>query len=181
MLIERIRKNFLRRAPLAGAIAALALAPTAQALEIGFGDSGSTAVSPSIVVTTDVRHQKLKIDIFGGGTMDFSTIVRTVEFTDGPIQVNDIRKQGLVDLRIKELGDDFIKKLPLENDGPLFLEELKVKTLDIAGLQGDVILDVDDVQPIVRQIGTPGSPVPEPGAALLFGAGLAAVALRSRR
>lgn len=108
--------------------------------------------------------------------MDLEKIVRTIDFQEGPVAVTHFEKRGLLDVRVQTAGDDTFRRLSLaEGDEPLRIERVQLRGLafDTPALAGSLRLELASP----RDLST-SAPIPEPGAALLFGAGLVAAAAR---
>jgi len=156
------------------ALALLLLAPAASALEISLARAEAFDLGDVVRIRTEIQVEKVRIDIFGGGSMDFEKIVRTIDFREGPVAVTRFERRGLLDVRVQTAGDDTFRRLSLaRGDEPLRIERVQLRGLafDTPALAGSLRLELAPA----RDRST-SAPVPEPGAALLFGAGLVAVA-----
>ena len=98
-----------------------------------------------------------------------------VRFGDGPVAVNRFAKNGLLNVEIQTIDDLGLKKLEIgDMIEPVLVERIRLKSLPIGMGNGSLVVDVDGNL-------DSSAPVPEPGAALLFGAGLFAASVASRR
>ena len=147
----------------------LGLASSAQAVYVELGDNGA---HPAISVQTETHMEQISISIFGGGTTTFEVTRRVFEFTDGPIMLRSVTIQGASAPTLLQ-GPDGTTLLTKKDAEwvPRLITAIETKTFGINGVRAKIGVD----------IAPPSSPIPEPGAALLFAAGLGAVAARTRR
>jgi hypothetical protein len=149
----------------------LALASSAQAVYIELSGDG---VYPAMSVRTETNMQKINISIFGGGTMDFEVTKTVYEFTDGPMMVRSVLIQGAsAPVTLDGLDDTtWLTKNDTEWV-PKWITSIETEAYGTFATQSKIGIDIDPTQ-------SPSSPIPEPGAALLFAAGLGVVCARTR-
>ena len=152
----------------------LGLGSPAAAIELNLERLDTLDLGGRAIVQTEVQLEEVKLGIFGGGTVVYEKVVHTIEFVGGPVEITRFEKNGLLDVAVKTVGDDVLKRLHLGAlDEPMMVEKIHLKSLDLGSETGALHIDV-------RHDIASSAPVPEPGAALLFGAGLV-VASRIRR
>ena len=149
----------------------LALASSAQAVYIELADDGAYS---AMSVRTETNMQKINISIFGGGTMDFAVTKTMYEFTDGPMMLRSVLIQGAsAPVALDGLdGTTWLTKKDAEWV-PKLITSIETETFGTHTAQSKIGVDIDPTQ-------SPSSPIPEPGAALLFAAGLGVVCARTR-
>ena len=181
MLTQRPRFPRILRASIATSLTtgsmALFTAPTASAIELGLDDVTASSLGDGMMIQTVREMDEWKIDVFGGGTVEFERVTKTIEFAGGPVAISGFETEGFLDVAVKTVDDEQLKSLALAELGdlvdPIMVERIQLKSLAIASDDGVLHIDLG------HDLGE-SAPVPEPGAALLFGAGLAAVASRRK-
>ena len=163
--------RFVRPAVLWTVCGFLALASSAQAVYVELADDGSY---PAMSVRTETHMQQVKISIFGGGTMDFEVTKTVYEFTDGPVMLRSVTfPDPSAPIMINGLdGTTWLTKKDAEWV-PKLITSIETETFGTHTAQSKIGVDIDPTQ-------SPSSPIPEPGAALLFAAGLGVVCARTR-
>ncbi len=188
-LSTRIRASWKSCAALAtfASLAVVGLAPTAQAAYVEFSPSMGPATEQ--IVDIDVNGMSISIiDEIRSVTMrsaeyavsfSYSVSVKTIRFNDGPVMLSSVEFTDASGSALIEVdGADGLERVYAGAEINQFVFSVQVIGLydayigNTAGaLVGGVNVD------IVR----PTDAIPEPGAALLFAAGLSAIAIRSRR
>ncbi len=164
--------RLVRPAMLWAACGLLALTSSAQAVYVELADDGAYH---EMSVRTETQIQKINISIFGGGTMDFAVTKNVYEFTDGPVMLRAVMIQGSsAPIMLNGLDDTtWLTK----NDAewvPKLITSIETDTFGFHAAQSKIGVEIDPMQ-------SPSSPIPEPGAALLFAAGLGVVSAGTRR
>ena len=185
MLTQRPRFPRIPQASIATSLTAgsmaLLIAPTTSAIELGLADDMASALGDGMMIQTVREMDAWKIDVFGGGTVEFERVTKTIEFEDGPVAITGFETEGFLDVAVKTVDDEQLRRLVLVDLGdladPVMVERIQLKSLAMAS--DDSVLHIDLGHDLGDNVGE-SAPVPEPGAALLFGAGLAAVASRRK-
>ena len=173
-MMKAIRFNrIIRPSMLLAACSFLGLASSAQALHVDLGEVGAS--DSAISVQTQTQIQQVSISIFGGGTKALAITQKTFEFTDGPIMIHSVSMHGAAGATMiyGPDGMSLVGKRDAEFI-PRLVAAIQTKTFGIGVVRSSVGVDID----LDR---APSNPIPEPGAALLFAAGLGAIAVRTKR
>ena len=106
--------------------------------------------------------------------MDFEATKIVYEFTDGPMMLRSVLIQGdPAPVTLDGLDDTtWLTKNDTEWV-PKWITSIETETYGTFATQPKIGIDIDPTQ-------SPSSPIPEPGAALLFAAGLGVVCARTR-
>lgn len=181
MLTQRPRFPRILRASIATSLTAgsmaLLTAPTASAIELGLDDVTASTLGDRVTIQAVREMDAGKMDVFGGGTVAFERVTRTIEFEDGPVAITGFETEGFLNVAVKTVDDEQLRRLALGDLGdlvdPVMVERIQLESLAMASEDGVLHIDLG------HDLGE-SAPVPEPGAALRFGAGLAAVASRRK-
>ena len=163
----------------------VAFAPTAQAIYVEFGAS----TGPVVEQTVDIEIDGMSVSIIDevrtisvrnseyGVSFSYSVNIKTIRFNDEPVMLSSVEFDDPSGQALIE-GPDGLVRVHAGDEINQYVSSVQTIGIydayigDTAGAAiGGVNVD------IVR----PTNAIPEPGAALLFAAGLSAIALRSRR
>lgn len=142
MLTQRPRFPRILRASIATSLTAGSTAPTASAIELGLDEVTASALGDGVTIQTVREMHAWKIDMFGGGTVEFERVTRTIEFEDGPVAITGFETEGFLDVAVKTVDDPQLRRLALADLGdlvdPVMVERIQLKSLAMAS--GDGVL-----------------------------------------
>jgi hypothetical protein len=186
-LSTRIRASWKSCAAFAtfASLVFIALAPTAQAVYVEFSPSAGSATEQIVDIDVDgmsisIIDEVRSISVRGSEyavSFSYSVSVKTIRFNDGPVMLSSVEFADSSGSALIE-GADGLERVYAGAEINQFVSSVQVIGLYDAyiGITAGALVggvNFDSVRPT--------NAIPEPGAALLFAAGLSAIAIRSPR